>query len=233
MVLVHGCAYTQRGAGDGETVLVAQVFLGPNGEVEEYAVVPVQPNTPINSDLILDQKEENLFIMTSTMVRRDTYTHARTHTHLHAFTHARIHTQKHGHPLSHQNKYMRERTAAHAHKHKIDITAFCPHAAPEEARSRVPETHRLPFLPAGSRPLLRLVCSGGQVGSVRRLRQNALWSNLVSEMVEMGAWCTGGVIQTVASDITCSYLLATFSQRVDRDTHYGLLLLCPRTRVVD
>uniref|UniRef100_A0A8C5CM62 Plexin b1b n=1 Tax=Gadus morhua TaxID=8049 RepID=A0A8C5CM62_GADMO len=46
-----------------------KVYLGPNGEVEEYAVVPVQPNTPISSDLILDQKEEHLFIMTSTMKR--------------------------------------------------------------------------------------------------------------------------------------------------------------------
>uniref|UniRef100_A0A4W5MZJ0 Plexin-B1 n=1 Tax=Hucho hucho TaxID=62062 RepID=A0A4W5MZJ0_9TELE len=46
-----------------------KVFLGPNGEVEEYAVVSIQANTAINSDLVLDQSEEHLFIMTSTMKR--------------------------------------------------------------------------------------------------------------------------------------------------------------------
>uniref|UniRef100_A0AAQ5ZP43 Sema domain-containing protein n=1 Tax=Amphiprion ocellaris TaxID=80972 RepID=A0AAQ5ZP43_AMPOC len=44
-----------------------KVFLGPNGEVEEYSVIPVQVNTAISSDLILDQKEEHLFIMTKNM----------------------------------------------------------------------------------------------------------------------------------------------------------------------
>lgn len=48
---------------------VYQVFLGPNGEVEEYAVVSIQANTAISSDLVLDQSEEHLFIMTSTMVQ--------------------------------------------------------------------------------------------------------------------------------------------------------------------
>uniref|UniRef100_A0A3P8TFE8 Sema domain-containing protein n=1 Tax=Amphiprion percula TaxID=161767 RepID=A0A3P8TFE8_AMPPE len=46
-----------------------KVFLGPNGEVEEYSVIPVQVNTAISSDLILDQKEEHLFIMTKNMKR--------------------------------------------------------------------------------------------------------------------------------------------------------------------
>uniref|UniRef100_A0AAY4E154 Plexin-B1 n=1 Tax=Denticeps clupeoides TaxID=299321 RepID=A0AAY4E154_9TELE len=46
-----------------------KVFLGPNGEVEEYAVVSIQPSVPISSELILDQSEENLYIMTSTMKR--------------------------------------------------------------------------------------------------------------------------------------------------------------------
>uniref|UniRef100_A0A8C7N2P4 Plexin-B1 n=1 Tax=Oncorhynchus kisutch TaxID=8019 RepID=A0A8C7N2P4_ONCKI len=46
-----------------------KVFLGPNGEVEEYAVVSIQANTAISSDLLLDQSEEHLFIMTSTMKR--------------------------------------------------------------------------------------------------------------------------------------------------------------------
>lgn len=51
---------------------VLQVFLGPNGEVEEYSVISIQQNTAISSDLILDQKEEHLFIMTQNMVRANT-----------------------------------------------------------------------------------------------------------------------------------------------------------------
>uniref|UniRef100_A0A8C7K9M2 Plexin-B1 n=1 Tax=Oncorhynchus kisutch TaxID=8019 RepID=A0A8C7K9M2_ONCKI len=47
-----------------------KVFLGPNGEVEEYAVVSIQANTAISSDLLLDQSEEHLFIMTSTMLQK-------------------------------------------------------------------------------------------------------------------------------------------------------------------
>uniref|UniRef100_A0AAZ3PBF0 Plexin-B1 n=1 Tax=Oncorhynchus tshawytscha TaxID=74940 RepID=A0AAZ3PBF0_ONCTS len=46
-----------------------KVFLGPNGEVEEYAIVSIQANAAISSDLLLDQSEEHLFIMTSTMVQ--------------------------------------------------------------------------------------------------------------------------------------------------------------------
>lgn len=45
-----------------------QVFLGPHGEVEEYSVTSVQKNAAISSDLILDQSEEHLFIMTHSMV---------------------------------------------------------------------------------------------------------------------------------------------------------------------
>lgn len=45
-----------------------QVFLGPNGEVEEYSVTSIQRNAAISSDLILDQNEEHLFIMTPNMV---------------------------------------------------------------------------------------------------------------------------------------------------------------------
>uniref|UniRef100_A0A8C9XH19 Plexin-B1 n=1 Tax=Sander lucioperca TaxID=283035 RepID=A0A8C9XH19_SANLU len=47
-----------------------KVFLGPNGEVEEYSVISIQQNTAISSDLILDQTEEHLFIMTHNMVYR-------------------------------------------------------------------------------------------------------------------------------------------------------------------
>lgn len=48
--------------------MFAQVFLGPNGEVEEYSVISIQRNAAISLDLILDQKEEHLFIMTPNMV---------------------------------------------------------------------------------------------------------------------------------------------------------------------
>ncbi|XP_045079683.1 plexin-B1 isoform X1 [Coregonus clupeaformis] len=47
-----------------------KVFLGPKGEVEEYAVVSIQANAAISSDLLLDQSEEHLFIMTSTMLQK-------------------------------------------------------------------------------------------------------------------------------------------------------------------
>uniref|UniRef100_G3PBS4 Plexin-B1 n=1 Tax=Gasterosteus aculeatus aculeatus TaxID=481459 RepID=G3PBS4_GASAC len=47
-----------------------KVFLGPNGEVEEYSVMSIQQNTAISSDLILDQKEEHVFIMTHNMVNK-------------------------------------------------------------------------------------------------------------------------------------------------------------------
>ncbi|XP_053724193.1 plexin-B1 [Synchiropus splendidus] len=47
-----------------------KVFLGPNGEVEEYAVIPIQRNGPISSDLILDKEEEHLFIMTPTVLQK-------------------------------------------------------------------------------------------------------------------------------------------------------------------
>uniref|UniRef100_A0AAR2L1L8 Plexin-B1 n=1 Tax=Pygocentrus nattereri TaxID=42514 RepID=A0AAR2L1L8_PYGNA len=47
-----------------------KVFLGPDGEVEEYAIIPIQPNTPISSELTLDQSEEFLYIMTSTKVAK-------------------------------------------------------------------------------------------------------------------------------------------------------------------
>ncbi|XP_017553368.1 plexin-B1 isoform X3 [Pygocentrus nattereri] len=47
-----------------------KVFLGPDGEVEEYAIIPIQPNTPISSELTLDQSEEFLYIMTSTKLEK-------------------------------------------------------------------------------------------------------------------------------------------------------------------
>lgn len=47
-----------------------KVFLGSNGEVEEYSVISIQQNTAINSDLILDESEEHLFIMTKNMLQK-------------------------------------------------------------------------------------------------------------------------------------------------------------------
>ncbi|KAL0977850.1 hypothetical protein UPYG_G00162150 [Umbra pygmaea] len=47
-----------------------KVFLGPNGEVEEYSVVSIQANAAISSDLVLDQSEDHLFIMTPTMLQK-------------------------------------------------------------------------------------------------------------------------------------------------------------------
>ncbi|XP_051996900.1 plexin-B1 [Xyrauchen texanus] len=47
-----------------------KVFLGPNGEVEEYAVISIQPNAPISRELQLDQQEKYLYILTSNMVEK-------------------------------------------------------------------------------------------------------------------------------------------------------------------
>ncbi|XP_077428958.1 plexin-B1 isoform X1 [Vanacampus margaritifer] len=47
-----------------------KVFLGPNGEVEEYAISSIQQNTPISSDLVLDEEEQHLFIMTHNMLQK-------------------------------------------------------------------------------------------------------------------------------------------------------------------
>jgi len=49
-------------------VCAFQVFLGPNGEVEEYAVISIQPNSPISRELRLDYQEKHLYILTSNMV---------------------------------------------------------------------------------------------------------------------------------------------------------------------
>ncbi|XP_061689935.1 plexin-B1 isoform X2 [Syngnathoides biaculeatus] len=47
-----------------------KVFLGPNGEVEEYSICSIQQNTAINSDLVLDKEEQHLFIMTHNMLQK-------------------------------------------------------------------------------------------------------------------------------------------------------------------
>ncbi|ROL45294.1 Plexin-B1 [Anabarilius grahami] len=47
-----------------------KVFLGPNGEVEEYAVISIQPNAPISRELMLDHQEKHLYILTSNMLEK-------------------------------------------------------------------------------------------------------------------------------------------------------------------
>uniref|UniRef100_A0A8C7NFS0 Plexin-B1 n=1 Tax=Oncorhynchus mykiss TaxID=8022 RepID=A0A8C7NFS0_ONCMY len=46
-----------------------KVFLGSGGRVEKYSSILIQPNSPISSDLLLDQMETHIYIMTSTMKR--------------------------------------------------------------------------------------------------------------------------------------------------------------------
>ncbi len=44
------------------------MFLGPKGEVEEYAVISIHPSAPISRELRLDHQEKHLYILTSNMV---------------------------------------------------------------------------------------------------------------------------------------------------------------------
>ncbi|XP_053354190.1 plexin-B1 isoform X1 [Clarias gariepinus] len=61
--------YTIAFLGDSKGYL-HKVYLGPDGEVEEYATIPIQSNSAISSELSLDQSEEHLYIMTSTMLQK-------------------------------------------------------------------------------------------------------------------------------------------------------------------
>uniref|UniRef100_A0A671KVJ7 Plexin-B1 n=1 Tax=Sinocyclocheilus anshuiensis TaxID=1608454 RepID=A0A671KVJ7_9TELE len=47
-----------------------KVFLGPNGEVEEYAVISIHPSAPISRELRLDRQENHLYILTSNMLEK-------------------------------------------------------------------------------------------------------------------------------------------------------------------
>ncbi|XP_064155428.1 plexin-B1 isoform X1 [Anguilla rostrata] len=47
-----------------------KVFLGPDGKTKQYATIPIQPDVPINGDLLLDHTQENLYVMTSTKVEK-------------------------------------------------------------------------------------------------------------------------------------------------------------------
>lgn len=48
--------------------LLSQVYLGQDGVVEVYANTTIHPNSPINSDLLLDQNGGHIYIMTKTTV---------------------------------------------------------------------------------------------------------------------------------------------------------------------
>uniref|UniRef100_A0A669DEQ6 Plexin B1 n=1 Tax=Oreochromis niloticus TaxID=8128 RepID=A0A669DEQ6_ORENI len=52
----------------GHTIAFLGDSKGNLHKVEEYSVIPIQQNAAISSDLILDQKQEHLFIMTHNMV---------------------------------------------------------------------------------------------------------------------------------------------------------------------
>ncbi|XP_073327289.1 plexin-B1 [Pagrus major] len=47
-----------------------KVYLGQDGQVEVYANMTIQPNSPINSDLLLDQSGAHIYIMTKTTVEK-------------------------------------------------------------------------------------------------------------------------------------------------------------------
>ncbi|KAM7404278.1 hypothetical protein PAMP_011641 [Pampus punctatissimus] len=47
-----------------------KVYLDQDGQVEVYANTTIQPNSPINSDLILDQNGAHIYIMTKTTVEK-------------------------------------------------------------------------------------------------------------------------------------------------------------------
>ncbi|XP_041860187.1 plexin-B1-like isoform X2 [Melanotaenia boesemani] len=47
-----------------------KVYLGQDGVVEVYANTTIHPNSPINSDLLLDQRGSHIYIMTKTIVEK-------------------------------------------------------------------------------------------------------------------------------------------------------------------
>ncbi|XP_057703038.1 plexin-B1 isoform X2 [Corythoichthys intestinalis] len=61
-----------------------KVFLGPKGEVEEYSIISIQQNSVISSDLILDEEEQHLFIMTHNMLQKRPVAECRQHPDCHS-----------------------------------------------------------------------------------------------------------------------------------------------------
>lgn len=51
------------------TVTLLQVYLGAQGEAHTYASVSIQVNSMVSGDLLFDQLQEHLFVMTQSMVR--------------------------------------------------------------------------------------------------------------------------------------------------------------------
>lgn len=50
------------------SALVIQVYLGHDGQVQVYANATIQPSSPVNADLLLDQSEANIYVMTRNTV---------------------------------------------------------------------------------------------------------------------------------------------------------------------
>lgn len=50
-------------------VTLLQVYLGAQGEAHTYASVSIQVNSMVSGDLLFDQLQEHLFVMTQSMVR--------------------------------------------------------------------------------------------------------------------------------------------------------------------
>lgn len=47
---------------------VIQVYLDHDSKVQVYANATIQPNSPVNADLLLDQSEANIYVMTRNTV---------------------------------------------------------------------------------------------------------------------------------------------------------------------
>lgn len=51
------------------TVTLLQVYLGAMGDAHIYASLAIQLNSMVSGDLLFDQLQEHLFVMTQSMVR--------------------------------------------------------------------------------------------------------------------------------------------------------------------
>lgn len=50
------------------SALALQVYLGRDTQAQVYANATIQPSSPINADLLLDQSEANIYVMTRNTV---------------------------------------------------------------------------------------------------------------------------------------------------------------------